>query len=559
MGPVTDLVVVPSAPNIMYVGVLDGSVEATDPEHPKEVVVNHGGVYRSDDSGATWRRINADSATTSTGLLADNIPRTAAIRLAIHDDPNPASRAVYVALVGPTMTAPPPMTTLLQIPGKSARGAFIFRSDGTGGSPNWTALPEPTSIDKFWTDLNHDGQVQDDPTDAAPGDEIKNRINPLNPGGQTIGLGAIHFSMAADPTNPQILFVGGDNQPANDPKGDYDPHRNAVQAPKAAGRIFMWDGAHWVEIVGTDDQTTPQIREGANGTVPHADSRSMVFDAGGDLLEVDDGGIAKLVFRDDPVRREWQSLTPANSDVFAQTLEITEFYSVALGTVGTGAAPSTLLIGGAQDNGVSHQPQGLVHGWTQLEPGDGAIVQVGFAGNVPTYYFSRNMFDGFTAWTDNNPNNGEVDPNELVVLQVVDSISGVSLAAAAGPPLDFLTPYIVNSQPGASSQLLVGGKGLWEITNVNANAPVNGQRTVVAVELEHPGTESFKALAYGGVDKTTGMPNPNVIHASRGRSLFGRSSPGGPLSGDALPKDKATILDAALDPPDWATTYCTAD
>ena len=45
---------------------------------------------------------------------------------------------------------------------------------------------------------------------------------------------------------------------------------------------------------------------GANGTAPHADSRNMIFDPDGNLLQTDDGGVYRLVNPNDSTR-VWES------------------------------------------------------------------------------------------------------------------------------------------------------------------------------------------------------------------------------------------------------------
>src|SRR5438445_6107189 len=158
------------------------------------------------------------------------------------------------------------------------------------------------------------------------------RVSPLNPGGQihasdahydystiqwvTGGSSAFHFSMVADPSDPNVVFAAGDRQPMDPAQPDAE-RANGIAG--AVGRVFMWDGNQWVQIVGRDDPRTDWVTEGAQGlvgepTAPHADSRKMVFDAASNLLEVDDGGIARSPH---PVPAlngaRWTSMTPGNA------------------------------------------------------------------------------------------------------------------------------------------------------------------------------------------------------------------------------------------------------
>ena len=97
----------------------------------------------------------------------------------------------------------------------------------------------------------------------------------INPGGQ----GAIDFSIAADPNNANIVYVGGDQQPG--------PFPNSVGASSGTGRLFRGDaskpaGTQWTPLTNTAT---------ASGSAPHADSRDMTVDELGRLIEVDDGGV----------------------------------------------------------------------------------------------------------------------------------------------------------------------------------------------------------------------------------------------------------------------------
>src|SRR4029077_12769911 len=96
---------------------------------------------------------------------------------------------------------------------------------------------------------------------------------------------------------------------------------------------------------------TPPTVIGANNTSPHADSRNLIFDFNGNLLDADDGGIYRLSNPLntpanpqpplDPASRVWTSLNSGLSN--------TEFVSIAFDHL-TGD-----IIGGAQDNGSSEQ------------------------------------------------------------------------------------------------------------------------------------------------------------------------------------------------------------
>ena len=101
---------------------------------------------------------------------------------------------------------------------------------------------------------------------------------------------------------------------------------------------------------------------GANGTVPHADSRVLAFDPSGNLLLGNDGGIYRLNTPDAIATRRWSSL---NGDL--RTLEM---HSVAYDPV------SQVLFGGAQDNGTPIQTTPGSFTWSTFFGADGGVVAV---------------------------------------------------------------------------------------------------------------------------------------------------------------------------------------
>ncbi len=122
----------------------------------------------------------------------------------------------------------------------------------------------------------------------------------------------------------------------------------------------------------------------ASGSAPHADSREMVFDAAGNLIEVDDGGVYKRT-----------SPRDNTGDWFAMigNLAATEIHDVAYDSI------SNTIIGGLQDNGTLYQPAAGATFWNILSGGDGGDVGVDdvtlAAGNQSIRYTSFQNLGSF--------------------------------------------------------------------------------------------------------------------------------------------------------------------
>src|SRR5439155_5627805 len=90
-----------------------------------------------------------------------------------------------------------------------------------------------------------------------------------------------------------IVYVGGDREPAANEGSNSPPSfPNSIGAMDFSGRLFRGDAS----IAPTGGFPSPQWKElthkgTKSNSAPHADSRKMVFDANGDILEGDDGGI----------------------------------------------------------------------------------------------------------------------------------------------------------------------------------------------------------------------------------------------------------------------------
>ena len=437
------------------------------------------GVFRTEDTGATWERTDvglhavADSdridldvspaIVSGTGLhpvyaalialiqskmdgarsagatqikLLDASRFEAGDRITI-DRGTKRERVEIERIDGTTITLDKPLkrqhdnNTLVSAGGR-VRPSGIFRSVNIGDVasgvvPTWASMGLPTTTEKHFVD-DGDGEIE--------AGELVDQTHGPNPGGQA----EHHFSMLADKTDPAVVYVGGDRQPVRDvdlnDDGDTDDpneRRNAAGLDDFVGRLFRGDanGNAWEQIVGSG--ADPDGIGPLGGTAPHADSRAMAF-IGNDILEADDGGIYRLVPHPDPEtprKRRWTS--------FIGDLSLTEFYSIAWD-------PSTRTpLGGTQDVGTVERHEGNV--WRTLSKGDGGYVEAvrDPAGGVDALlFYSSQELGKFVV--------GNEEP-DLVVLRT--EIAGeLTTLHAFDEDVQFIQPFAVNATD--PTRLLVG-------------------------------------------------------------------------------------------------------
>ncbi|MFO1493206.1 MAG: hypothetical protein U1F26_00920 [Lysobacterales bacterium] len=413
------------------------------------------GVYRTTDTGATWTKVS--DAALDTVLNAGTGTRRTEIVVG-------ASAQVFVVIVG-----------------SNGRLADVYRSPD--GATGWTALGVPTTVE--------DGGA----------------IIGIHPGGQ----GSIHLSAAADPTNANIVYVGGDRQPYfGEGIGSNNFFPNSIGANDYSGRLFRGDASQ-----PAASRWTPLTHNGtSNNSSPHADSRDMAFDAAGNLLETDDGGVYKRI---NP-RLTTGSWVSINGD-----LTSTEYHGIAYDAV------SDRTLGGAQDTGTTEQRNTSTRIFDSVSTGDGGDVAVEDRSSTAssTRYTSFQNLGGFRRRTVNAAN-------------TVTATQFPALTVTAGPALTaaFYTPLATNYVDGA--RLLIGAaNGLYESAN----------RGDTVVQIATTAVNAFRGdpLVYGIVG------NADFILAGSGTGIFRRTTSGGALSSIAtLP---ATVIDVDADPDNAANLF----
>ncbi|MFV2068545.1 MAG: GEVED domain-containing protein, partial [Pirellulales bacterium] len=471
-GRVFDLVGHPNTPSVLYASVRDAGTS--------------NGNYKSTDTGANWVRV---SNATMNALIRDTNPGTGAtsnVEMAIHDNSTGGTNVVYVAILN----------------GGQLRNGGVFRS--SNGGSTWTAMDIP---------LTNEGG-----TDVGTNPTYKPDAG--QPGGQ----GAIHFSIVADPTNPNIVYVGGDRQPLE------FQYPTSIGAYDYSGRLFRGDatqpaGSQWVHlthsnILGASGGGT------ASSSAPHADSREMVFDANGQIVEVDDGGVYR---RTSPQNNtgDWFSIIG--------DLQVTESHDVAYDPI------SDILISGNQDTGSTEQISSGSQTWRSVSTGDGgdvAIDSITLAGsNQSIRYSSYQNLGGFRRRIVDNNNN-------------VISTAFPALTVTGGGPAfaaQFDTPLALNAVD--PTRIMFGGaNGLYESTN-QGDTIAQVSSTVVASGL------TSNPIAYGG--RSGGGDNLDVIYAGDGNgNIHVRTTAGGAFtSTDPDASNSDLIRDVRMDPDEWQTVF----
>ena len=307
----------------------------------------------------------------------------------------------------------------------------------------------------------------------------------VHPGGQ----GTVNTALVADPSNPNVVYVSGDR----------------ITAGPFTGNVARLDAS-----LALGSQNTFVVDAGANNTAPHADSRAMAFDANGNLLESDDGGIYRLS-NPGTAARAWGSVIG--------DLNVIEVHNLAKDTI------TNVLIAGTQDNGTHQQQTANNPRWTLINGGDGGDVAVDSANLGPSgsfRYLSSQNLGGFRRVQYDNAN------------AFIASLTMPTLPVLTPSDNQFVTPFELNiTNPG---RLLIGGlNNLYESTNTSTGAPT-------LTSLGAPGSNR-QAVAYGASN------DPDALYVGKLAAVWTRSGAGGAITQTAaLPAGAADVTDVAMDP-----------
>ncbi len=467
------------------------------------------GLYRSADGGQSWDLISG--RTLDDGTIA--LPSGDVSELVL-DPSNPTAPTLFAALPGLgvfrsvdggkswTVTA-----GNAQLGGLSARGRIRLAIHPDAAAPSNDVVYVGVTDDNVMI-----GLYRSDDAGAS-----WKSLGPIKRDLHTLDQASLHVSMVADPTDPNVVYVGGDS-----PGEDNGVHYRVTYAES---------GNTWESLDG----------KAANETVTHTDSRNMVFDRNGDILEVDDGGIFRLAKPSDPRGRKW---SPMSSN-----LTIAELTSVAYDSV------NHVVFGGSQDNGSPGQgKEGDPTSFTDLSSGDG---EAAYADNTSTpgssvHYTSpgsltifRSVYDGTGKPIDAGPR--AKDGSTVVKFTVSGAQKG--LKELDKPSQN--SPFALNAVD--PKRMLIGAKSLYESFDsgmtLTALGGLKDGKPASVVGL-------VRSLAYGGFQGNT--PKPDVAYAGVNRSgtpsLLLRTERGKPFVPlRSYPGE--TPQQIVLDPDDWRVAY----
>jgi hypothetical protein len=403
--------------------------------------VRGSGVYVTNDGGVSWSQVTGNSQITDVAQTADGN-----LRLALHSSNN--SVVLYVGVA-------------TSVPG-DARIKRVFRSTNAGTD---------------WTEM------------STPG---------LN--GNRFSGGGRNFAIAADPVDPNVVFLGGD----------------------AGDKILRGDAAK----TGTAQWETV-VRSGANGTAPHDDVHNFYFDANNNMIEVDDGGVWRLT-NPNSSTRTWASV--------GKGILSGEAYSVAWDSL------NDVFVAGLQDNGSVRQQATGSSVVFDVGGGDGIYSRVdntsepGFS----FHYHSAQELGGFAR--DKWDANGKRVDRQDIKAQVTPA-NNEPLAQVDTPP--FTTQYALNVVN--PRKMLLGTKILYESSDRGDSFSRPNGTTALDGEV--------RSIVYGG--RKAGVANEDVAYVAAGDKLYRRTAAGTQFS-EVTAYTGEAVKDIAMDPDDWARVYLLA-
>jgi len=454
------------------------------------------GVWRSADSGQTWSQVtNGLPGLAITDLIADpsddnrfyaTVPRQGVF---VSNDGGLSWASTANDQIANAGSAIRILLSVHNSPGNNVLYAGVITPSGGSEAVGLETVYRSTNQGQSWTVM------------TPPRDEV---------GELHRAQGQKHGSILADANNPNVVYVGGASQ---------------IKSPNNG---CGWPGRHFRGDVSTG-QWTPLECTPADDSNAHADSREMVFDANGDLLEGNDGSIYRLTNRDNATEREWTSIG-GNINSF-------ELSSIAYDSL------NNVFISGSQDNGSPQQNHAGSRVWTDVSGGDGQIVQVDNRSQPGTSirYSSAQNLGGFKRVTYDS--NNRIEREEFVRL----SVTGRGPLTTTDV-LPFEVPYVLNTVAPARMLLATDG-------SVGQNGTGNVYESVDrgdTLNLVAQNVGGVNSLVYGG--KRNGNEAVDVAYIGTESGLWIRTGSDTEFA-RLTTFSGGAVRDIAIDPDDWMVAY----
>jgi hypothetical protein len=468
------------------------------------------GIFRSDDTGANWARVSDPAIDAKISLITFNIEmavgRSGEVWLGIVNAGQvsgifrSADRgATWIAMDLPFYPVGEPQAVSCVVEGRPVLIVAPHHGLVTGDRVRIDGVTGTTAANGLWrvgnaTEFTFGLYEVDFPfapqADNVPwtGGGVWQQLVDINPRFRNqespAAQGQIHFAIQADPDDPDVVYVGGDRQD--------DPFPNFIGARSFTGALLRGDASveptggapspQWEHLTHSDAIAAIPGGGTASSSAPHADSRDLEFDAAGDLLLGDDGGLFRRTSPRDN-RGDWFGMSG--------DLAITEMHSVAWDPV------ARVAFGGTQDNGTVAQRSWFDPVWDFLSGGDGGRVAVQAAGGRSIRYTSAQQL--LVA------RRTEFDADNIML---AESFLGLALVGpgepiAVGALAPFYVPWATNAV--AADRLLIASQNLYESFD---------RGDTLAQVLD--GATFGADLVYGG--RRGGVDNPDVVWAVQRRA-----------------------------------------
>ena len=343
--------------------------------------------------------------------------------------------------------------------------------------------------------------------------------------------GDLHFAFAADPSNPNLIYLAGDRQ--------QNPFPNGIGAGTFSGNSFRGDRSVAPGGPAPSPQWTPLTDDFAGGgTYHHADSRNIVFDASGNIIQVDDGGV---------YRRVAPQTTSGSWESVVGDLSLGQFYTARYDI------RNNVIFGGTQDTGSLQQTSGVGQLGDPIYEntlgGDGfwqAVDNISDP-NITYRYQMGNFVITLTRFGYDNNNNLVSDQRVLFANPATPNIPFSALSA--GEQFSFgVNIFSINNVDGNLLML-----GFDDVNRLYEDADPDGLAGDTVTDITPTGMQgTTEAIVYGGFENGVGIPQIAYVGTDAGE-LFVRGATGG-FSAVAAP-GTGSFFDIEIDPDDWRSVY----